>query len=1161
MCNGGEIMNDFSNSIKKINDQLLAFINRYEIVDDKDPLSTSILKKLKKQINSFNSASNQYVIKLERQYVLFVDAFKCALKIHDAKQEKIIGRTNESIDVINEKYIEKVNNQNEEINSLKASTKKKTDQLLQDIDYYYMTSNMNYEVIKNEYQDNINRYDYQIANAKDTYKQSILRYNTKFEESKKVVLEDSKAILLDYDEGTDKLIKKLNEQIDNKSIELNQLFDKLTSIRNQMKERFRQESISLNNSIRILVDEKNKNIVNARTRYSKSQSASLVEKENKKQNYQIESQKILKDFVFSMTQLDSYASTYKEIYQNNVDKISRKYYYKLLEIHKTQNEEIKEIYNNGYSIQGESDKYTKHLVRNKNKHYYKESINLKKEFETELDEVENQYLRELEVIRHNKALLDIDKNYSIKAITEKEQSDNKHYQELNNIYENDMNLLIKTANQKYNQKANTVKCQSQIKNKILEKDLDISEANIQKKIESIQTDINKIKLDIAGALELKKLLHEYEDEKHNRKLNNLSVNALLEIEKCKMLDLYNTRQYNDNVYNSKMNLSYGNKKIDIENEKFETITKLEIKKLESILSRDIVNTAYKIREDQIYESEEKSIQSRNGQYELDSIHHTVLYERFTAEIKIMQQILSTFVSLVKELEAFQEKILLIFFSSIKIRPEYNELIKIFLKDFNTIIDEYFKNLVDNYRSLEVEIIYKRVDFEEKFKFKTNYNDLLENYENERKRLLTKKKSITDTIDNYSRTLETFKSRIYNLENQNVIIRQNKYQKHNRQKEDIIKEYHDNKKKIEDMKNKVRDISKLKGILDKDNLSLQNELKKNENEYTDRVKEIKKMQYNSAASYYDFRLDINKIADNIIEHFPSNDFYNEEEFNFYDYERELVKNKTLKNQYLTNIFKHLYDITSKFYTSTSESILKDKFLLLTNFNNDIKRITVHTTNEILNNRKEYDKKVAIHIQEIENIKQKLISENQRYDNLLKENDKEYQIKVSQILTKKKESLSVFYKDFYATCDNLEDINSTYNQNSNQLENDFKKTKEEISRKYSTEKNELDSKLHDIIRSKEDLINHLPSATKFQSQQMNRETREHNASISNEIKESNQKFAIERKNIQKNISSIHLNLEQVLEENEYFHQKDVIKEKRKNTFLLKHIKSTKNNAVID
>ena len=106
-------MNDFSNSIKKINDQLLAFINRYEIVDDKDPLSTSILKKLKKQINSFNSASNQYVIKLERQYVLFVDAFKCALKIHDAKQEKIIGRTNESIDVINEKYIEKVNNQNE----------------------------------------------------------------------------------------------------------------------------------------------------------------------------------------------------------------------------------------------------------------------------------------------------------------------------------------------------------------------------------------------------------------------------------------------------------------------------------------------------------------------------------------------------------------------------------------------------------------------------------------------------------------------------------------------------------------------------------------------------------------------------------------------------------------------------------------------------------------------------------------------------------------------------------------------------------------------------------------------------------------------------------------------------------------------------------------
>lgn len=40
-------MSDYSSSVKKLNDDLLAFINRYEILDDKDPITDNLLKKLK----------------------------------------------------------------------------------------------------------------------------------------------------------------------------------------------------------------------------------------------------------------------------------------------------------------------------------------------------------------------------------------------------------------------------------------------------------------------------------------------------------------------------------------------------------------------------------------------------------------------------------------------------------------------------------------------------------------------------------------------------------------------------------------------------------------------------------------------------------------------------------------------------------------------------------------------------------------------------------------------------------------------------------------------------------------------------------------------------------------------------------------------------------
>lgn len=1146
-------MSDYSSSIKKLNDDLLAFINRYEVLDEKDPITNALLKKLKKLINSLNTTSNQYVAGLDKQLKSFDTFFNQIIEQCKNQQTEINQHLNASLEVINNKYIKKINQLNDEINKFKFSSESKLTELKQDIDFFIISSRQRESIFETEYEENIKRYEYQIAAAKETYNQSIVSYNTQLEKSTSELSSSYSGLLHSFDESTEQLIERLNEKIEKCNQEFQEVSDKLTNVRNQMKEKFRQESIYLNDEIRVLMNEKNKTIINARTRYSKSQSTSAMEKENKRQEYQLESQKILKDFVYNMTELDEYTGKYKTMHNQNVEREKRKYFYKMLTLHERQNNEIQRIAENGLYSNMELDKYSKRLMRIKNRMYYKLNNQVKHAQFKQLKNFELLYQKEMENTRNNKALLDLDKTYSLKVLAEKEQSDNKYYQELNNIYENDMNLLIQISNMKYNQKANLVKCQSRIRNKGLEKDLDISEANFQKKLEMIQTSINKLKFEIDGAVELKKLVHQYEEDKYLKQMNHLSVTTLLEIEKCKVLDQYNHRQYAHNVLNSKTNLIYSKKKLEIENQQFEALSNIKIDQVKNILQRDTINAAYKIREDQIYEAEDKSIQNRNTQYELDSINHTVLCERFKAEIKIIHQIVSTFILLVREIEVFTAKILSVFFNSIHIRPQYFDVILVFISDFFKIVKEYYANLVSNLNEHECEVIYKRIEFEERFKFKSYYNDLLTTYENDRKRLLTKQKSIADTLENYSKTVDTFKSRIYNLENQNNLIKQKIFSKQPRQQREAnYKELQGNRQKMNDLKKKIEDISRFKEILEKDYKTLSNDLWVLDKEYSNRVDEIKKMQYNSAISFYDLRRSLSKYSPEIISRM--NLFMAKSQvqpIKYYNYSMIITTFKNRFNNLNSEIIQGIYTIIHEFYQDTSKAIERDKRLLLIKFKHDIEHIHTKSSNLIEENKKEYDKKVAVYIQELKNLDVQYTAEEKRYALMLKENDLQYNTEVKQILEDKKQSLARFYTEFYAMCDNLEGIISNYKQESHELENKFQSDKLSLTKHILNEKNAITESLDSFIKAKEELINHLPAATKYQSQQLHKETREINAGIENEIKNAKLKFNIERKAIQKNISNIQATLEQTLMENEVKHQKNIIKEKKNHTIQLRHL----------
>ncbi len=1144
-------MGDYSSSIKKLNGQLLAFINRYEILEDKDPISNPLLKRLKKQINSLNTTSNQYVHDLEKQLNIFNSFFEDIMTNHKDEEEKIQQHLNASIEVITNKYEKKIQELNDEIKKLEKTAQDKLSELKQDIEFFIIASSQRASIFETECEENIRHYQYQIANAEETYNENICQYNQELAKNNEKLNKSFSGSLQNFDENTEKMIERLNKKIDKCNSELEDLAKKLTDVRNQMKEKFRQESIYLNEEIKKLNAEKNKTIVNARTRYTKSQNTSAMEKENKRQEYQIESQKILKDFVYNMTELDEYTNKIKNSYNETIEKENRNYNYKLLDLHKRQEQDLLKIAEKGYKLHQEYDKYTHGQMKIKNKIYFHLNNEIKESQYRTIQKHEFLYQKELEKTRHNKTLLDLDKNYSLKILNEKEQSDNKYYQELNNIYENDMSLLIQISNMKYNQQANEVKTKSINRNKELEKDLDVSEANFQKAIEEIQTNINILKYEIDGTLELKKLIHQFEENNYKRQESHLAVTTLLEIEKCKMLDKFNHRQYQHNVLNAKNNLNYSKKKLEIENQQFEALTNIKISRIQATLQRDIVNANYKIREDQIYEQEDKEVQNRNTLYELDSINHTVLYQRFKGEVKIIHQILSVFILLIKEMETFMVKFLSIFFTSIPIRPTYFDIIQIFIKDFLSIMTGYYTNLVENLNEHECDIIYKRIAFEEKFKFKSYYSDLLESYEADRKKLLNKKKSITDTVDNYSRTIDSFSSRIYNLMEQNLVLRQKLRNKLSKtQKEELKKENQSNNQKIIDLKKKIEDILKLKDILSKDDESITNELKTLDKEYNVRVEEIKDMQYSSAISFHNLRKSISKFSNEIIEKIDS---LNTKPITI-NYLNTLAPINEYRNQLVklnTSVFKELYHIVHVFYIDTYESIQKNKKYLLTKFKNDVEHIHIRANNAIEENKKEYDKKVSTHLQELKALDNKNTAEEKRFAIALQKNDEDYEDQIKQILDDRKKSIARFYKEYYAMSDNLTEIKENYKMETDEKERQFQEDKIALTNRIIKEKETVSANLISFKQAKEELINHLPAATKFQSQQLTKETKEINADIDLDIKNAKLKFNNQRKLIQRNMSVIQTTLDQILYENELKHEKSILKEKRNHTSTIRHL----------
>ena len=622
----------------------------------------------------------EFVSKVDKYLVEIDENFK----EYKIREKTIKNDFKTKIKELNKSFDEKI----DEIKAIEA--KMKDDTLAKnnnndmDINVYISSSEQNIEIFKQEFMEEKKKYEYQIENAKASYTNSVEMNNNSLESKLEKLEEDYHLSLKDYDKETDHIISRYNKEIERINKQLTKTQNEFNKLSEEHRKVKHNETIDLNDKIRKLFEETNKKILEERKKYTDNQKLYQEEKEKKHNEYTLESQKISKDFVLSMSFIEDEINSLKQEYNKDLIKHKKDLEYKLLELNKALENELK---NNISSS-------VKPNIRKTKKEYYIQSKNETKATKKYIDEITHIYNKNMEVNNYNKKLLDIDRSYMTKKLSEKEIRDNKYYQELSNVDENNLNYNLFLINSEYNKEANTIRLSSNLNSISNDAEFKKIEAENQKNIERLQSKIKRISLEISSADSLRNMIKNLEEEKYIKSKNFYTVSNLLEIEKSKVLDNYNYEQYLLNVKNAELIYNYSKENINLQNKKYEVLKKQENKINNKILDIDLENQKYNeiILNDK--RGKEISELTRVNQYELDSISQNILSIRFSIELKYLHQVISYFILLISNLEYELTRIIDLIFERITFRPEYVKIVQGFMKMLAGIGYDYYSSIID-----------------------------------------------------------------------------------------------------------------------------------------------------------------------------------------------------------------------------------------------------------------------------------------------------------------------------------------------------------------------------------------------------------------------------------------------------------------------------------
>ena len=740
--------------IANINDLL----NEYKSLDSTSPFKETLFEKIDVLVNGFYDKSSSTLNNLSKQIYSLKNRKDDILNSYYNSEALLNKELEDGLLNVKRKYEEKINNLNRQINDSKLLNERKKQDAIQDIEYYKISSLQNIDMIESEYNESINRFNYQYSIAKESYGENIIYYNDSLTNEIKKLNAEYESSLVEYDNETKAMIKLYTSKIQQQAERLEEINKEYREQMSNYKVKKSFETETLNNKIRELVDLKNQKIEEIRKRYANLTSTLNKKREQDNQENTLKNQNIVKEFVYNMDEAEAHLNSERKKYTEELENEQEIYFENQLRLLKAEENEIKMLKNEGLD-----EKSLKIAYKKINKEYDDIENENYKNHKSIIERINIDLLLMIENNSYQKKRMDIIRTSSIKSLNLEEIKNNKHYQEENNRYEDEMNYEISLTNYRYNIDANNVRLESSIKQLILQNEIQALDAKHQKDIRQINNIIRTNKLEIDFINQTNKLISNYEETKYTKQINYLTVSNLLEIEKCKVLNAFNRKQYDLKILNSKLLLNYSKDKFDLQNEKYEATTNHNIKIDDKKIASLVNNTAYRIKEYSYNEEQEYALLKQNMTYSLDLLSHTVLVNRFKLNIKSLNIALSSFIVLIKNLEEYTSRILNAILTEIKLSELNFNIVKGFINKINTLMLDYHISLVKLFNDITSGIINNHLKFEEEFKFKTVLDKLDEKYNSDCLYISGEKNRINSSIKEIENRIDNITSRISRLE--------------------------------------------------------------------------------------------------------------------------------------------------------------------------------------------------------------------------------------------------------------------------------------------------------------------------------------------------------------------------------------------------------------
>jgi len=1139
-------MKELENKINDLASNLISLFDQYEKIDDIAPLTIPILEDIKKLTANITSQIRKTHMQSINELEELIAEANRLLSEHNKFKEAKLSNLKEKNFIAKDNFEELKDELNFEINNAKQKYDSSKKNKLLDIEFYITSSYQHIEMFEDEYKESINRFNYQIQNAKQSYLDNIIRYNETLEKRINKITKNHKSTLNKYTKESSSIIKAYNASIENIEKEYNEKLEEFKREMITIKENRRNETINLNNQIRGLISVKEQETLYLNQEISEKKNNLIIERENKKKTYQLESQKIARDFVINMNEYDEAFTKIKRSYNETVRALTNRHSMYLINTTKENERDLRQIYSH-FDFK-ELPLTAKQTIKKINRHYQKIVKSHEIATNKELKKNSKDMQLALEKNNYQKKLLDLDRQYALLKLNEIDLKDNKYYQETENSFDAEHRFKLRTIISRYNHSANLTRRESSIRGIKLEALLDKTEATYQQDLEIISSKIKNINLEIDYSNSLKDLVLEIEQSKHQKLVNFLTVSSLLQIEKCKVLNIYNINTYELNILNAKTVLDYSIQKVELQNQKFEAIEhkKLSIEALK--LNNLSYNTSYKIQELEIDLNKEYKLNEASCNNEILENSNHFVYEKYRIDLKriaIFYQLLISYKGYIDELF---KNIIYKATSNANYQSSHMDIVYGLLSNTFNLLKNEIIDVIDFTHSSIYQIINERLDFIHKFKFDSLILEKKKAYELELAKAVEEKNKITNQINEINKYIDNNRRALFNLEQ--AII----YNKSKKLNKDAKKNSKIEKKALTDryraiykmIKNQTKQISSL----EKKIIIIENSIKKIEDSYYKHISSLKVLEQGNTIGYNSLYVELDKLITELKNSYQA--LILPTQFNQASYKEDILDASTIS----LSLFKRDFEDAIIEFKNTEKKIYDDNINSLEiNYKKlilDIEENSLLEHNKAKNN---FIKTNNIQLKQIKNANIELEKLKHHYDSLFNESEKNYEKSIEDILEAKKKKLKQFYIELYAIDDNLLDIENEYNDFIKQYDDRFELEKLRLLKEVEDKKALIDDNLLSFIKAKNELIKHLPVGIKLQIKSVIEETRKKNTLLDEELEQEKQILSNKKKTAKKNMSNIHSSHQSRINNLDSEHKKAIAKEKKLYSNITNRIKSNK------